>query len=151
MTEQKAIEIGQFMPDEAALFEVLAPNGQDGTGWIITFAGPSHEKAVAWANNSAKKTLRRQAQLEAQQYNGRKVKPDERDPADVRKENVQWVVSRILDWTPVTIKPIRPEPFVFSEQVATELLLRHDMGWAFQQLVEFLANDKSFTKASATN
>jgi hypothetical protein len=143
-----AVDLTAFMPADEVEFEVLDQAGIKGTGWKMRLAGPSHPKAVAWNQESSRRTLRKQAQLEAQQFNRRKVKPEEREPDEVRLENVQWVVAHILSWTPVAIGG---ETITFSEEAATKLLVKPEMGWVFAQLVEKLADDKSFMKGSAKN
>jgi hypothetical protein len=143
-----AADISAAMPVDSAVMEVMKPGGVEGTGWFITFAGPSHEKTLAWAEQASRRALRRQAAIEQAQANGRKWRPEDRAPADVRRDNVEWIVARILDWSPVKIGG---EIIGFSEAAAIELLLRPDMGWAFAQAVEFLAGETSFTRPSATN
>lgn len=146
--KSEAVDILAFAPADTALLEILKPGGIESTGWTITFAGPSHPKTIAWQTESTRKTLRRQQQVEAAQVNGRKYKPEDRDVDEQRRDNVAWIVARIVDWSPVRLG--RGEPVVFSEAAATELLLRPELGWAFGQMVEFLVDERSFTKASAT-
>lgn len=143
----EAADLSSFLPQDTAVLAVKDASGTRATGWAITFAGPSHPKAVAWANNRARQELGRAAQIEAAQVNGRKFKPEQRSPEDVARDNVGWVVARIVDWTPVKIGG---EVIAFSEAAATELLMRPDMGWVLAQAVEFLGAVENFTPASAT-
>lgn len=145
----EAVDLLAFVPADAAVLEILKPGGIESTGWKITFAGPSHDKTIAWQTENSRKALRRQQQQEAAQINGRKYKPEEREPDDQKRDNVSWIVARILDWSPVRLGPGDPVPF--SEAKAIELLMRPDLGWAFAQMVEFLVDERSFTKASATS
>ena len=151
MSENQVVDLSAFMPEDTALFEVLDPGGTKATGWVIEFAGPSHPKTVEWANKNAKEQLRREAQMEAARVNQRKYKPDEKEPDEVRRANVEWVVSRIVSWTPVRIPHLSPDTIEFSEKAASDLLMRPEMGWAYLQMVEFLADIRSFTKGSVTN
>jgi hypothetical protein len=142
-----AIDIGGMIPQDESVREIMKPGGLEGTGWMITLAGPAHAKTQAWTLENSRKALRRQQQIEAAQVNGRKFKPEDRDVADARRENVEWVVSRIVDWTPVKIGP---ETFPFSDAKAVELLSRPTMGWAFSQIVEWIGDERVFTKGSAS-
>lgn len=132
-------------------YAVLAPGSDKPTGWVITLAGPYHDKAVAWSNASSQKRLSKQARLEAQQLNSRKIKPEERTTEEQRAETADWLASRILDWTPVKVPYLNDgEPIEFSDG-AVKLVFTHiRMGWALQQLVDVLADENSFTKRSAT-
>lgn len=145
MTDE-AIDIGGFIPQDETVKEIMKPGGIEGTGWMITLAGPAHPKAIAWTDEMSRRNLRKQQQIESQQANGRKVKPDDRDVDDVRRENVGFAVSRITTWTPVKIGA---ETFVFSDTVAIDLLCRPSMGWAFMQIMEWIGDERSFTKDSA--
>ena len=147
-SEAAAVDLSGIIPSETTVFEIKQPGTGEATGWKITLAGPSHQKAIAYSNDSARRTLRRQHQIEAQQANGKKVKPDERTVDEVRADNVAWVVSRIVDWTPVKIGNIE---YRFTDETATELLLQPKMGWALMQLIDAIADDATFTSASATN
>ena len=141
------VDLSAFIPTDTAVLAILAPGGVTSTGWNVTFAGPGHPKAVAFTEEASRKNLRRQRQIETAQINGRKYKPEEREVDEARRENVAWVVARIVDWTPVKLGP--GDPIAFSDGAAFELLLRPEMGWALGQMVEFLADERSFTKGSA--
>jgi hypothetical protein len=145
---QVAVDLMAILPADTATLEILKPGGTEGTGWIVTFAGPGHDKAVAWQNEQGKRNLRKQAQIEQAQVNGKKYKAEDRDVDDVRRDNVGWVVSRILDWTPVRLGA---DPIRFSEAAATELFMQPRMAWALNQMVEFLADERSFTPRSASS
>lgn len=144
----EAVDLSAAMPVDSAVLEIMKPGGVEGTGWKITFAGPGHPKAIAWSNEQSRRGLRKEQRIEQAQVNGKKYKPDEIEVDDRRRENVGWVVSRILDWTPVKIGG---ETIAFSESASTALLMRPDMGWAFGQMVEFLADERSFTRRSAAD
>jgi hypothetical protein len=141
-----AIDISGAMPVDTGILDICRSGTAEPTGWKVTFAGPSHPKTLAWADKASRRNLRRQAEIEAAQVNGRKYKAEDRTPEDVRRDNVEWVVGRIVDWTPVKIGQ---DVYAFSEAAAIELLLRPDMGWAFVQMVDYLAAETSFTRRSA--
>jgi hypothetical protein len=142
-----AVDLTAFIPQDVAVLNVLRAGGIEETGWKITFAGPSHPQTLAWSEASARKNLRRQAQIEQAQVNGKKFKAEEREPDDVRRENIAYVVARIVDWSPVRLGP--GEPILFSPAAATELLLRPELGFVYTQALEFLGEERSFTKGSA--
>lgn len=142
-------DLSDCIPEDSTRREILKADGS-GTGWSIDLAGPGHEKAVAWSNEQARKGLRRAAQIEAQQLNGRKVKPEDRDVEDSRRDNVGWVVSRITGWSPVKIPFISPDPIEFSDDAAIKVFGHPKMGWAMAQVIEWLVDEKTFTKASAS-
>lgn len=140
------VDLGALVPADTAVLEIMKPGGSEGTGWKITFAGPAHEKTLRWSNDNARRQLRRQQQIEQAQANGRKYKAEDRDVDDVRAENVGWVVSRIVDWTPIKIAG---EVIAFSDQAATALLVQPQLGWAFSQMVDFLSDERAFMQRSA--
>lgn len=141
----KAIDLSSQIPVETAELEILKAGGVESTGWKVTFAGPAHPQTVAWSNDAARKGLRRAQQIEQAQVNGRKFKSEDRDPAEVRRDNVAWVVARIVTWTPVNVFGRD-----WEAKDATELLIKPEMGWAFTQMVEFLGAETSFMPRSGT-
>ena len=143
-----AIDLSVFMPFDAAVLEVLNPATGSKIGWSITFAGPGHAKTEAWSNEKAREALHRARQIEAAQVNGKKFKPEERTVDEERRESVRWVVSRILDWTPVKLAA-GEEAIAFSEDAAVKLFMNPKLAWVYNQCLEFLNSDQSFTTASA--
>lgn len=139
-----AVDLTALLPIDTAVIEILH-NGNP-TGWKITLAGPSHPKAVEWNDKNARKSLHRQKLIEQAQVNGKKYQADERTPEEARQENVEWLVARIIDWTPVSIGGT---VYSFDQKTATDLLIRPDMGWAFVQILEWFAEDKAFMPRSA--
>jgi hypothetical protein len=143
------VDLSALIPLETAVLEILKPGGIESTGWKITFAGPAHPKTVAWQNEQSRKNLRKQQQIEQAQVNGRKFKADDKDPDEQKRETVSWIVSRIVDWTPVKLGP--GDAITFSDSAATDLLVKPELGWAFSQMVDFITDDRSFMQRSATN
>lgn len=142
-----AVDLSFDIPADSAVLEILKPASDVGTGWIVEFAGPGHVKTVEWIDKAQRKSIRKAALIEQAQNNNKKYKAEELEPAEARRENVQWVVSRIINWTPIKIGG---ETFEFSEKSAVDLLTRPNMGWAFVQMVDFLVDERSFIKGSAT-
>lgn len=141
-----AIDIGGVLPHDETVIDIMKAGTNEPTGWKVTLAGPAHPKTQAWVTENARRNLRKAAMIEQAQANGKKYKAEVAEVADSRRENVEWLVSRIVDWTPVKIGP---ETFPFSDAVAVELLSRPAMGWAFNQILEAVGDERSFTKASA--
>ena len=128
--------------------EILWPGGTDGTGWFVTLAGPRHPKSIAISEAAGKKSLRRQAQIEAATVNGRKYKPAEVDVEEQRRENVENVVGRIVDWRGLTDDA--GADVKFTEESGVTMFMDQALGWAFWQIVEALGDERSFTRRSAT-
>lgn len=143
-----AIDLDAVTPQDEAIREIMTADGLKGTGWFITLAGSAHPKTQAWATENARRNIRKQAQIEAATVNGRKYKPDDRSVEDARRENVEWIVTRIVDWTPVKIGG---QVYNFSDAVAIELLSRPKLNWVFNQIVEWVVDERVFTKASASD
>jgi len=150
-TEDEFVDLSGIVPVDVIHYEILKPGTTEGSGWFIEIADASHPQAVAWSNESARKSMKRQAAIEAQQLNGRKIKAEERDPEEQKRENIGWIVSRIVGWTPVKLAFISPEPIHYSQEAAYKVLLHPKMGFALIQLIDVIGDDKAFTKASATS
>lgn len=149
MTNSEFVDFGDIVPVDSIHYEIRKGNGE-GSGWSIEIADASHPRAQAWSNEQSRKTLRRQQMVEAQQANGRKVKPDDREPEEVRRDNIGWVLSRIIGWTPeIKLAFISEEPLAYSEENATKVFMHPKMGFALSQLIDVIGDEKSFTKASA--
>jgi hypothetical protein len=145
------VDLSAAMPLDTFDLEIRAPGGVRGTGWIWTLCAPSHPKAVARAEAKQRENLRRAAQIEQQQANGKKVKVDEQTVEEVRRDNAEWIASRTLRFTPVRIASIQPDPIEWSDEKVVELMRRPDMGWVFVQIVEYLNSETAFTPRSATS
>lgn len=145
-TETAAVDLTDFLPLDEAGIEMVAPGGRK-TGWMVTLAGPAHPKRIAANDAAARKALQRSKEIDQAQINGRKYKVDEQSPEDVRRENVEGIVSRIVTWTPVRIGG---ETYEFSDKRAVELLMRPEMGWAVVQIAEAQADESRFTRSSAS-
>lgn len=141
-TEAEAVDISAFLPVEDTILDILAADGRP-TGWKVTLGGPSHPKATAFAEAMSKRSLHKARMIEQAQVNGRKYQAEDRTADEVRRENAQWVISRIVDWTPIKIAG---DVIAFSDKAAEDLLIRPDMAWAYVQIVEALNSEKLFTK-----
>ncbi len=141
-----AVDLSAFATTESHALEILTPDGRP-SGWKVTLGAPSHPKATAYNDAAAKRNLHRAKMIEQAQINGRKYVSEEKTPEEARAENVAWVVSRIIAWTPVKIAG---ETIVFSDEAATKLLVRPELGFAFGQILKAVADEKRFMPRSAT-
>jgi hypothetical protein len=150
-----AADLSALIPLDTIEYEVKAPGGVQGTGWIITLCDDAHPKAQAYQNERARERLRKERMIEQAQVNGRKYQADERTPDEERERNAKWIVSRIVGWTPVKLPGFGDEPLAFSDETATRVLMHPKMGWLFAQLIDVVTADRSFTprsdKTSATS
>ncbi|CDN52538.1 Putative branched-chain amino acid ABC transporter [Neorhizobium galegae bv. officinalis bv. officinalis str. HAMBI 1141] len=137
------IDISAFLPADTSELHILNTAGQQ-TGWIVTLAGPSHPKSVAYSDAVARRALDRAKRQEQAQVNGKKYKAEDQTPDDVRRENVEGVVARIVEWTPVKIGAD-----TYDASRAAELLIKPEMGWAYAQILDAFGDERRFTKASA--
>lgn len=117
------------------------------TTWKWTFAGPGHPQTVEYNNRIARDNLHEARQHEQARMNGKKVKLPDESVDEVRGRNVQWIVARLLGWTPVRIEGA---DVPFTPENAKRLLLDQRKPF-LQQAVDFLAADDSFTRRSATS
>lgn len=129
--------------DEAQMVVML--NGKP-TGWVWTFAGPGHPKTIEQSTRMSRARLRETKAKEEARVNGRKWHAPEETPDETRAGNVNWVVERLLGWSPVKLDGQLTE---FSEDKARELLSDRRKEGLLVQSLEFLADDASFTRRSA--
>lgn len=117
------------------------------TGWTITFAGPGHEKTIAQANRIAKERLRDDREKESALVNGRKWKPRDETVDEFRARNIRFVAERMTTWTPVKMDG---KDFPFSTENAVALLSDPKKTQILQQALEFLGDEQSFSRRSAS-
>jgi len=135
------------IPLETAELKILRPGTDVPNGWVLTMAGPAHPKTVAFQNERKRARLQRETSIEAAQVNGRKYKPEQKTAAEADAETMRWVVSRIVTWTPVKIGD---QTIAFSDEAATELLLRPVMAPYLQQIIDYIEQERAFMPRSAT-
>jgi hypothetical protein len=141
-----AIDLSGFIPTDSAELDIKRPGTDKPVGWKLTLAGPSHPQAIAWASNVARKQLDRQARIEADLSNGKRIKPETKDVDAERKDSVEWIASRVIGWEPAV--SIGGTKYEYSPENAVAIFIRRDMGWAFAQVLEFLSNETSFMPSS---
>lgn len=143
------VDLSAAIPLNEGVLHIVVPGTNKRTGWDVTFAGPGHPKTIAQTEEITRSALDKQERIEMAQVNQRKWKGEGKQPADIRRENVEWVVGRIIGWTPVTIKQFSPDPIEFSDKVAKDLLAQPYMVPYFIQMTEYLGDQASFIEASA--
>ncbi len=151
-----AVDLSAAIPSNEGTLFVVVPGSNKRTGWQIRFAGPGHPKTVAQNESFSRISLDKAERIEMAQVNGRKWKSDGKQPADMRRENVEWVVGRILSWTPVSINQFSADPVEFPENPtaaqldrARDLLAQPYMVPYFVQMTDYLGDQASFIEASA--
>jgi hypothetical protein len=117
------------------------------TTWVWTFAGPGHPRTVELENRAARERLHQERMKEQAVSNGRKWKAPDLTPDEIREKNVDWIVDRLLRWSPVKIDG---QDYPFSPENARALLSDRKKVALFTQALDFLTADDSFTQRSAT-
>ena len=147
------LDLSTALPADSGILEIRLPGSDKPTGWKIELAGPAHAKTIALGQDLARERLRKEAQAEAAQVNGRKYKPDLESVDERNLRNVTRIVQRIVGWSmhghagPI-FKQVSPEPIAFSEKTAVDLLMRPDMGWVLGQIADYLTSEAAFTQGS---
>ena len=142
--DSKSFDLAALDAADEARMEVIV-NGR-GTGWVWTFAGPGHPRAVEQSNRLARDELQRQRLKEQAQANAKKWKAPERTPDELLDENVAFVLERLLGWSDITDKGA---PFPFTPENARTMLMDRRKRSLLQQAMEFILDDSSFTGPSA--
>lgn len=148
-------DLSDVMPQQTGILHIVVPGTNKRTGWQITFAGPGHPKTIAQNEELSRVNLDKQERIEMAQVNQRKWKGDGKQVDDVRRENVDWVLGRILSWTPVSISQFASAPIELPEDASPEqikqaraLLSQPYMVPYFMQMTEYLGDQASFIAAS---
>lgn len=146
MTKNEAVSLSfdAFEAADTGTMEVLDVHGNP-TGWFWEFAGPGHPKTEALNNRQARERLRKQAQIEQAQANGRKYKAEAEVPDELRAKNIADLVERLVGWSEIEIGG---KPYPFTAENATEFLSHPKRVGVLVQAMEFLASEKSFTPRS---
>lgn len=152
-----AVDLSASLPRDTGTLYIVVPGTNKRTGWEIVFAGPGHPKTVAQNEELSRASLDKAERIEMAQVNNRKWKGDGKQVSDVRKENVDWVLGRILSWTPVKFAqfhdgaPVELPADATQEQrkLAADLLGQPYMNAYFIQMTEYLGDQASFIDASA--
>jgi hypothetical protein len=148
MKTENVAEFGAEDFDAADEAEMTVRINGKPTSWVWSFAGPGHPQTIAQGNRLARERLNEEREKEEARVNGRKWVDREDTPEEARLRNVNWVVERIVGWSPVKIEG---ELVPFSQDAARKILMDPRKGQIFVQALEFLASEKSFMRRSAGN
>lgn len=138
--------LGSRRAAQTADLEVIDPETDEPTGWLITFAGPGHPKTVAQEDRQARERIEEERARDQALANGRPWLPSSRSKEEREARNVAFIVDRIVGWTPVDLGE---EHVSFSAEKATEILADPGYAWLYSQCSRFLLAEKSFFKGSA--
>lgn len=138
------VDFDAFLPTEDFVLDVM----QDGkrTGWQITLGGPEHPKAVAFADAQLRQGLERARLARLALANGSELPAEQKEPDEARRENVAWMVARIIHWTPIRVGG---KEYPFSDDAAFDLLTRPTFGGVVRQISKALEIEARFLKRSA--
>lgn len=116
------------------------------SGWLWQFAGPGHPKYIAQQNRVSRERLHKDKLMEQARVNGKKWVAPEETPDGVRTGNVDYVIERLVGWSPIRIDK---QDFPFTEDNARSILSDPKRIGMLTQALEFLSADSSFTQRSA--
>ena len=125
--------------------EIKHPATLDPTGWIWTLAGPGHPQTLDFAERAQRKRLHEDRMKEQSRVNGKKWRGDEKDPDEIRQENIAGIAARVTNFTPVALDGAE---ITYSQEAATRLLLDPTFGWLLGQIVDALTADDGFFQKS---
>jgi hypothetical protein len=133
--------------DEGELL-IKHPKTLEPTGWTWTFYGPGHPVTMELSNRVAGAALKKAAARRQAQANGKKWKEDEESLEQIRVENVDSIVTRTKNFTPIKLDG---QIIEYSPEAAKRLLLDRKKGWLLEQIAEFLREEANFIQPSATS
>lgn len=137
-------DAGSLLAADTADMTVMS--GGKPTDWVWTFAGPGHEKAIEQSNRLARERLKLDAEQERSRVNGKKWRADPESPEEARRRHVDFIVERLVGWSDVSMAG---KPFPFSVENARAFLGNPAAIAVATQALEFLGDDRSFTRRSA--
>lgn len=144
---KKTVNLAGSLALDTMELNMCFPGTNQPTGWVLTLAGPGHPQTVELSDEMERKRLKKVADIERAQVNGRKYKGDEDlDPEESRRQTVTSICRRIVDWTPVDFGE---GPIEFSLDNAVDAFMDRRKAAYFGQLVDKLNEEKAFMKASA--
>ena len=139
-------DIAAFESEDTAEMVVEHPITGEPTTWRITLAGPAHATTIAQGDRLSRQTMREARDRETAIANGKKWKGgEERTPEDNRRRNAEFLAARMLGWTPVRINGAE---LAFSTENAIRLLVDPRYFRLYQQVMNFLADERSFVKTA---
>lgn len=144
-TDKKPFDITALAAADEADLEILDGQGNP-TGWVWTFAGPSHPATIEIDNVQNARYVAREREKERAQVNGRKWKGGDETADELRQRSIDYIVARLLRWSEIAMGG---EPFPCTPDNARKVLADRKFGLLFEQANAFLIEDRSFTRRSA--
>lgn len=135
------LDLSSLRALDKADLTIKHPVTGDPTSWVWTIAGPGHPQTVAFAEKVQRQNLSEARQKEQARVNGKKWKAEDKDPDEVRRENVAGIAARVIGFTPAKIDN---EDLTFSPENVMKVLIDPAYGWVFGQVLEFLVDDAAF-------
>jgi hypothetical protein len=117
------------------------------TSWVWTFAGPGHPKTIAQSDRYAREAIVTEKLQQQAQVNGKKWKAPEESLEERRARNINHIVERLIGWSPVKMNG---QDYPFSDVTARAILADRRKVDVYTQALDFLREENSFTKRSAT-
>jgi hypothetical protein len=139
-----AFDVSELDMIDADEMEVRRKDGTP-TGWKWKFAGPGHERTIEQRNRLARERIRREQAWEQAQVNGRKFKSPDESPEERFQNNIRLITDRLLDWSLVHMDG---QPFPCTPENARAYLSDARRAHIFEQAMQFLQDEKSFTARS---
>jgi hypothetical protein len=132
---------------DTAPLDIKHPVTGDATGWIWTIAGPGHPQTLAYQEKKQQEGLREARMKEQAQVNRKKWHAAEKEPDEVREENVANIAARVVSFSPVILTDGGSKT-EYSPDAAMKILIDPAYGWLFAQVIEFLLDDAAFFQRS---
>lgn len=117
------------------------------TGWFWTIAGPGHERTIAQSNRILNESMVASRAMEQARANGKKWKPVSETVEELREKNVKFICERVLGWSEVNLDG---KPYPFSVENLAKLVRDPRKVELVIQVLDFINDEKSFTRTSAT-
>lgn len=147
-TRSDDIDIGALDALDEGRLVIRHPTTRAPLDWAWTFYGPAHPTTVALADRVSRAAMRKALERRQAMASGLQVKDDETSHDDIHRENVENIVARTKDFSPVKLNG---ELLEFSKEKAAELLLDRRKGWLIKQVMAYLGSEENFIQPSATS
>lgn len=133
------------LPDEGVL-EIKKADGTP-SGWKWRLAGPGHPATIAADERQLKYFLDRADDQERARVNYRKWKGGDETVAAVQERGIDYCAARVLGWNEDL--QISGAPFPCTPENVRKAFANR--AWSiFDQVNDYLRDERSFTKRSAT-
>lgn len=142
--EKKPLDLSALATMDEGDLHILFPDGTK-TGWVWTFAGPSHPRTVEINRKQAARFMAREQAKERAQVNGKKWKGDDETADEVFERSLDYIVDRLLRWSELAVDGA---PLPCTPENAREVLSDRKYGLILDQVNTFLGEERSFTKRS---